>query len=136
MRYCLPVTAVLLAGIGACGVVPTDLESAVAEHPAPAGGLAAVRAAVDDPLMHALVSGLDETAARAEVARALAAVSQADVLPSLEEALRTAHARIAQVGAVDDGPARAALTLVLEYVGATMADRTRDTDGLQRRVAR
>jgi hypothetical protein len=66
----------------------------------------------------------------------LAAVSQADVLPSLEEALRTAHARIAQVGAVDDGPARAALTLVLEYVGATMADRTRDTDGLQRRVAR
>ncbi len=138
MSIRLPAGITLLGTLLACRLVPTDSGTATADHPIPAvapSALAQIRAVVDDPLVPALVVAMHDSAAGAEIGRALRAVSRAaaDALPSLDRSLVVAREQVGRASAADDQTARAALTLVLDRAGAALAARRlAPTDSPQR----
>ncbi len=120
--------AVLLGGLLACRGNPTDIGGTAADRTtqvvAP-DALATIHDVVDDPLVHALVAGMNDEASRRQVGRALSAVSRAavDGQPwALNSALLIARHQVERAGAVDDEAVRAAFSLLLDRADAMLED--------------
>ena len=120
--------AVLLGGLLACRDSPTDIGGTAADRTtqwvAP-DALATIHDVVDDPLVHALVAGMNDEASRRQVGRALSAVSRAaaDGQPwALNSALLIARYQVEREGAVDDEAVRAAFSLLLDRADAMLED--------------
>jgi 5,10-methenyltetrahydromethanopterin hydrogenase len=120
--------AALLGGLLACRDSPTDIGGTVADRATQAvapDALATIHDVVDDPLVHALVAGMNNEASRREVGRALSAVSRAaaDGQPwAVDGALLIARHQVEREGAVDDEAVQAAFSLLLDHADAMLED--------------